>query len=260
MIFIEGGETTIGSEKGNENEKPVFKVEVKPFYLDKHPVTVAQFREFVKSTNYKSQAERFGNSLLFNFNKYKYELREGAYWEYPLGVDGPKAKDDHPVTHVSWNDAMDYAKWAGKRLPTEYEWEYAAKYMHDQNDIYAWGNSVKDENGNYLVNFWQGNFPFKNENLDKYMYSSEVGKFGISNCGLTDMGGNVWEWCLDVYRPYGINDVKIYADSNMKVIRGGSFMCDPDVCHGFRVSARTFCSAETSNFHMGFRCAKGVVE
>lgn len=260
MILIEGGECIIGSESGKENEKPRFRAEVKSFYLDKHPVTVAQFRQFVNATNYITEAEKFGNSLLFNFISNEYELSEGVYWEYPFGKDGDKAKASHPVTHVSWNDAMQYAKWANKRLPTEIEWEYAARYMHNNDDIYAWGNSVKDKKGNYLVNFWQGNFPLKNDELDGYRFTSEVGEFGITNCGLTGMGGNVWEWCADVYRPYDFPETHPNLNKDMKVIRGGSFMCDPKVCHGFRVSARSFTSLETSNFHLGFRCAKGIKE
>lgn len=258
MVYMPSGSVIIGSEKGLYNEAPVFETEVEAFFIDKHPVTVAQFREFVQATEYVTQAERFGNSALFNYDILQYELIDSVNWEYPLGRDKPKAPDDHPVTHVSWNDANAYAKWQGKRLPSEIEWEYAARNAGKTNTQYSWGQRLVDNKGNYLANTWQGGFPINNTLADGYATTSPVGLFGITVCGLTDMGGNVWEWCNDTYNLYEGNSTFYTVDPEAKVIRGGSFMCDSLVCHGYRVSARQFTTSETSNFHMGFRCAKSV--
>ncbi|MDN5204791.1 formylglycine-generating enzyme family protein [Fulvivirgaceae bacterium BMA10] len=258
MVYFEGGRIKIGSEEGLPNEMPVFTTKVNSFFIDKHPVTVAEFRVFVEETGYKTQAENFGNSALFNEEILQYELIDSVTWEYPLGPNKPKAQDDHPVTHVSWNDANAYAKWKGKRLPTEVEWEFAAKNGKNTEDKYSWGNSYADEDGKLKANAWQGGFPYTNLVEDGYKYTSPVGAFGITVCGLTDMGGNVWEWCSDTYKLYEGNPTYFVEDPETKVIRGGSFMCDSLVCHGYRVSARQYTTAETSNFHMGFRCAEDV--
>ena len=258
MIYFDGGYAIMGSEKGLPNEAPVFKTKVSPFFIDKHPVTVAQFREFVRSTGYKTDAEKFSNSALFNFNTYKYELVDSITWRRPLGKNGAPAQDDHPVTHVSWNDASAYAAWAGKRLPTEEEWEYAARGGENASQRYSWGEKLVDKKGKFKANVWEGTFPYYNSTADGYRFTSPVGEFGITSCGLSDMGGNVWEWCSNTYQLYKGNPQTYIVKSHVKVIRGGSFMCDSLICHGYRVSARQFTSQETSNFHMGFRCAMDV--
>ena len=285
MVYFQGGSATTGAEDGLPNERPVFTTEVDDFYLDTHPVTVGQFRAFVRSTGYQTEAEKFGDAGVFKVEKLQQLVREagyqpatmeklsyqgmndlqargwelvaGAYWEHPLGPDRPKAKDDHPVTQVSWNDATAYAQWAGKRLPTEVEWEFAARNGKNTTSQYSWGNELAP-GGVFKANVWEGNFPVMNRQDDQYALTSPVGAFGITACGLSDMGGNVWEWCQDAYRPYeGNADPFQFAETN-KVIRGGSFLCDESFCHGYRVSARTFCSAETGLFHQGFRCARDV--
>ena len=285
MVYFEGGKATIGATDGLPNERPVFTTQVGDFYLDAHPVTVGEFRKFVEATGYQTEAEGYGDAGVFNVDKLQqlvqdagyqvatmeklsyqgmydlqsrgWELVPGAYWEYPLGPDYPKALDDHPVTQVSWNDAVAYAKWAGKRLPTEAEWEYAARSGTNATQQYSWGNELAPD-GVFKANVWEGNFPIANNQADEYYYTSPVGAFGITDCGLSDMGGNVWEWCSDSYRPYvGNTDPFEFSETN-KVIRGGSFLCDKSFCHGYRVSARTFCSAETALFHQGFRCARDV--
>ncbi|GAA0892980.1 formylglycine-generating enzyme family protein [Fulvivirga kasyanovii] len=255
MVYFSGGKITIGSEDGLPNEAPVFQTRVSPFFIDKHPVTVEQFREFVKSTGYKTDAEKFGNSALFNFQIHKYELIDSVNWRYPLGKNASPASDNHPVTHVSWNDARAYASWAGKRLPTEVEWEYAARGGKNSPERYSWGPELADRDGKFFANVWQGTFPYRNTESDGYRFTSPVGEFGITSCGLSDMGGNVWEWCSDTYRLYEGNEQYFKVKDNLKTIRGGSFMCDSLVCHGYRVSARQYTSGETSNFHLGFRCA-----
>ncbi|ELR69548.1 Sulfatase modifying factor 1 precursor (C-alpha-formyglycine- generating enzyme 1) [Fulvivirga imtechensis AK7] len=258
MVYFAGGDITIGSEHGLTNEAPTFEAEIAPFFIDKHPVTVAQFRAFVQTTGYKTDAEKFGNSALFNYKKLIYELVDSVTWQQPLGPNGAPAKDNHPITHVSWNDAMAYASWAGKRLPHEYEWEFAARNGKNTNDKYSWGNSLTDNNGVFKANVWQGHFPDTNTVADDFAHTSPVGAFGITSCGMSDMGGNVWEWCSNIFELYPGNHYPYQKDPNVKVIRGGSFMCDSLVCHGYRVSARQFTSRETSNFHMGFRCAMDV--
>ena len=259
MVYFAGADILIGSESGLANESPVFETKVKPFFIDKHPVTVAQFRKFVKATGYKTDAEKFGNSALFNYKNLRYELVDSVTWQFPFGSKSSPAEDNHPVTHVSWNDAIAYATWTGKRLPHEYEWEFAARNGKNSSDKYSWGNSLIDRNGAFKANVWQGNFPHTNTEADGFPYTSPVGTFGITSCGMSDMGGNVWEWCGNAYELYPGNPYSYQKDPDVKVIRGGSFMCDSLVCHGYRVSARQFTSRETSNFHMGFRCAMDAI-
>ena len=283
MVYFQGNDITIGSADGLPNEQPTFTTSVDDFFIDAHPVTVGEFRKFVKATGYQTEAERFGDAGVFNVEKLQqmvadagyevasmeklsyqgmydlqsrgWELVKGAYWEYPLGPDHPQAQDDHPVTQVSWNDATAYAQWAGKRLPTEVEWEFAARSGTNSQNQYSWGNELAPD-GVFKANVWEGNFPISNNEEDQYRLTSPVGTFGVTQCGLSDMGGNVWEWCSDTYQPYEGNHDPFQFSVQNKVIRGGSFLCDESFCHGYRVSARTFCSAETGLFHQGFRCAK----
>ncbi len=285
MVYFQGGNLKMGAVDGLPNERPVHTVSVDDFYLDTHPVTVGDFRKFVASTGYRTEAEKFGDAGVFNVERLQkmiveagyqvaemeklsyqgmndlqsrgWELVPKAYWEYPLGPSEHRAQDDHPVTQISWNDAVAYAEWAGKRLPTEAEWEYAARSGRNAQRQYSWGNELAPD-GVFKANVWEGNFPITNNEADEFYYTSPVGAFGITDCGLSDMGGNVWEWCSDTYRPYpGSTDSYQTAETD-KVIRGGSFLCDESFCHGYRVSARTFCSAETALFHQGFRCAQDI--
>ncbi len=257
MIYMPGGSVQIGSQNGLSNEWPVHQVNIDPFYLDKSPVTVAQFQEFVEATAYVTEAEQYGNSSVFSFDSAYFYLAEGADWRYPLGQNGQAALLNHPVTQVSWRDAQAYARWAGKRLPTEQEWEYAARYAQGGVTRYAWGNNLIEEN-KYQANTWQGKFPEYNTMQDSFLLTSPVGYFGSNICGLTDMGGNVWEWTTSVYQPYPGNTYSYRVDTLQKVIRGGSFMCDSTYCHGYRVSARQMLSAESAGFHVGFRCAQNI--
>ena len=165
---------------------------------------------------------------------------------------------DHPVVHVSWNDAVAYATWADKRLPTEVEWEHAARGARDNRRPYAWGDSLA-EDGAYKANTWQGIFPVRNTVEDGYLYTSPVGAFGETPLGLTDMGGNVWEWTQNWFRPYADrNEPFSPTVQSEKAQRGGSFLCEPGWCHGYRVSARSHSTPETSLFHVGFRCVMDI--
>ncbi len=258
MVYVPGGVTRIGSDEGPSFERPAFEVEVKPFFLDIHPVTVAGFAQFVKATGYQTQAEKFGSSGVFESANPQWTMVDGANWRYPRGPAKPPAPPDHPVTQVSWNDAVAYCKWIGKRLPTEAEWEHAARNAQNGGPRYAWGGELV-VNGAYMANIWQGHFPVENTIEDEYEYTAPVGLTGLSPLGLTDMGGNVWQWGEDWYRPYELRHTPFTQDENSeKVLRGGSFLCDPKVCHGFRVSARSSSTPETGLNHMGFRCTKDL--
>jgi sulfatase modifying factor 1 len=257
MVYVPGGVTQIGAEDGSADEYPVFAATVRPFFMDVHPVTVAQFRKFVESTSYVTEAERLGDAGVFDTRTSEWRMMRGASWRAPLGKDGPPATDSHPVTQVSWHDASAYADWAGKRLPTEVEWEHAARGGRNSRRKYAWGDALVDR-GIHRANTWQGAFPGHNIAEDGHVYTSPVGVFGVTDLGLSDMGGNVWQWVSDWYGPPG-NTAHVSAGGvGEKVQRGGSFLCHQDFCHGYRVSARSHSSPETALFHVGFRCAKDV--
>jgi len=256
MVYIPGGRTEIGSDSGMPHEQPVFKASVQPFFIDRFPVTVKSYREFITATGYVTQAEKFGDAGIFNDSTRQWELQPGANWAFPLGTDDPPAPDDHPVTQVSWHDAVAYADWAGKRLPTEIEWEYAARLGSDGQ--YPWGDDLI-QNGQFMANVWNGSFPRFNTNADGYATTSPVGQYGVNPIGLSDMGGNVWEWTQDWYRSYADRKKEFYSDStSQKSQRGGSFLCEPGWCHGYRVSARSHSTPETALYHVGFRLVKDL--
>ena len=252
MVFFQAGVFKIGNDAGLPNEAPSHEVTLNAFYIDRSPVTVREFREFIKSTGFRTEAEKFGDAGVFDLKKQQWELKKGATWEYPFG-NSEKAKDDHPVTQVSWNDARAYARWAGKRLPTEAEWEVAARSGEYSSQKFSWGDQVVI-NGRYMANVWQGEFS-DSKTEDGYLYTSPVGAFGENKAGLTDMGGNVWNWCIDVYVAYPGSKHPVQRDETVRVIRGGSFFFDENGENSFSVSGRGFNSSETSLFNTGFRCA-----
>lgn len=215
------------------------------FWIDKDLVSVADFRKFVRATKYKTEAEKFGDAGFFDIKTGQWSLKKGANWEFPLGADSPKAADNHPVTQVSWNDAQAYSKWAGKRLPTKAEYEIAAKNGEDSDQTYSWGEN-DFEAGKYKSNFWQGNFPIINTVKDGFLYTSPIGYFGKTEIGMTDMGGNVWQWVQDwsTEKP----DEKLQC--------GGSYLCDKAVCHGYKIGNTASSTPETSLMHVGFRGVK----
>jgi sulfatase modifying factor 1 len=256
MAYVPGGNVRIGSEEGFEHERPMFWATVKPFFMDKSPVTVGDFRKFLKETDYQTESDKFGNAGIIHESTDKnWILKDGANWEYPLGKDFPIAPDNHPVTQVSWNDATAYAAWAGKRLPHEIEWEHAARNGKNTRDRYTWGNEITIK-GKYLANIWQGTFPNYNDNIDQFTETSPVGYFGENSIGLTDLSGNVWEWCSNYHFDYRslVTENVPSKFKGEKAERGGSFLCEPSWCHGYRVAGRSSSSPETSLFHIGFRC------
>lgn len=253
MVFFAGGEIRLGSDR-LPNESPEFDTVIKPFWLDKYPVTVKQFRSFVSATGFLTDAEQFGDAAVCDISSGNWSLKKGANWKYPLGPGKPAALDNYPVTQVSWNDAVAYCRWAGLRLPTEAEWEFAARNGKNSADLYSWGNSLI-VNNEYKANVWQGG-QFSSQSADGFEYTSPVGYFGTTPSGLTDMGGNVWQWCSDIYRLYKGNSQPYRPDVNTRVIRGGSFLYDQAAALSYSVSFRAANTVETSLFNMGFRCAK----
>ncbi len=257
MVFVPGGFTQIGADDGQELEKPVFWAKINPFYMDEHPVTVFEFRRFVQATGYRTEAENFGNAGFLDEKSKQWTLKDGANWVYPQGKDQPKAVDNHPVTQVSWNDARAYATWAGKRLPYEIEWEHAARNAVNSRTRYPFGDELRTASGTYLANTWNGIFPENDAVSDGFHHTSPVGHYGKTPLGLVDMTGNVWQWCEDWRQNYAdVIQGKSPVNPTEKVQRGGSFLCEPGWCHGYRVSGRSFTSPETALMHVGFRCVK----
>ena len=304
MVWIPGGTFEMGCEildGGMPDESPVHTVELDGFYIDKTEVTNAQFLKFVEATGYVTMAERkpelrslkpgapkreilpderfkMPGSVCLNPNLKKGNLdpEKGVYnwWDYIPGAswrqpEGPgssiEGKMDHPVVHVAWLDAKAYCDWAGKKLPTEAQWEYAARGGL-KGRIYPWGN-VRNPKGKWLHNIWQGDFPFENTEDDGYRTSAPVGTFPPNRFGLYDMSGNVWEWVADYYRPdyYQHSPLKNppgpkssldpqEPDIIKRVQRGGSFMCSDSYCVAYRNSARMKGEEDTGAFHTGFRC------
>ena len=254
MVAFDGGTFMMGSNTGTALEQPAHKVTVESFKIDKNPVTVERFAAFVNTTKYITDAEKFGDSGVFNTQSQQWELKKGAYWLYPLGREKDKAIANHPVTQVSWNDAQAYCIYVGKRLPSEAEWEYAARNAGKSTSIYSWGDELI-VNGKHNANVWQGNSISDIQGADGYVYTSPVGHYGTSPAGLTDMGGNVWNWCEDAFSPYPGNNQSMEENSENKVMRGGSFFYDQNNEMSFTVTYRAPNTSETSLFNIGFRCA-----
>jgi len=261
MVYIPSGTSTIGSTDGKEHESPPFEKEIAGFYLDKAPVTVAEFRSFIQATKHIPQDEVYGNSSVFDFQQQQWILLDGANWQYPLADITKPAEDNHPVTHVSLSDVQAYLAWVGKRLPTEFEWEHAAKLGINSNQRFSWGDSLKTKD-RYLANTWTGTFPSENTVEDGFLLTSPIGYFGANSLGLLEMGGNVWEWTSSVYQAYPNAEQSLVQKINMSppayTLKGGSFMCHKSYCEGYRVSGRSQTTAESSLFHLGFRGAKDL--
>lgn len=278
MVMLPGGEFLMGSDDtqgfASDGEGPVRRVRVAPFLIDVHAVTNNQFAAFVDATGYVTEAERLGWSYVFA-GFLPAALRRGAprpehtpwwcgvaeaSWRRPEGPGSSLAgREDHPVVHVSWNDAEAYCRWTGGRLPTEAEWEYAARGGLEQRR-YPWGDEL-DANDRYRCNIWRGAFPTKNTAADGFRSTAPVGAFEPNGFGLYNMSGNVWEWCADWWSVGHDASVAAVnptgpATGRDKVIRGGSYLCHDSYCNRYRVAARTANSADSSSGHMGFRCVR----
>ncbi len=257
MVEVAGGMFRMGTDNGFPYEGPAHQVTVRPFAIDTHEVTVSQFGRFVRATGYKTEAERYGWSGVFDVKAAEWTRSDGADWQRP---DGPasSAPPDEPVTQVSWADAGAYCKWAGKRLPTEAEWEFAARGGKDEP--YAWGHQLRP-GGKPAGNWWQGTFPAHNTVEDGYLRRAPVGRFPPNGYGLYDMAGNVWEWTQDWFSENGyatqpVIDPRGPDTGSERVIRGGSWMCSENYCTGYRVAARSHSAPDSGLNNLGFRCAR----
>jgi len=258
MVRVPAGEARIGSDRGRPDEAPSFQAQIAAFDLDRTPVTVAAFARFVKSRGFVTEAERLGGGAVMTFGTGQWKLMPGATWRHPLGPQGAASVADHPVTQVSWNDATAYCAAQGKRLPSEVEFEYVSRLGAGKGNDHAFGDALM-KNGRYRANVWTGVFPMINSAKDGYATTSPVGAFGETALGLSDLAGNVWEWTSDWYRPYAERHQAWPAGQpGEKVQRGGSFLCDPTHCYGFRVTARGHATPDSSHLHVGFRCARDV--
>jgi formylglycine-generating enzyme required for sulfatase activity len=299
MVWVPGGTFRMGSEAFYPEERPVRHVAVDGFWMDRHPVTNAQFRRFVQETGYLTVAERAPNpadypnalpeflvpgSLVFQRTEGPVDLRNwanwwtwraGACWRHPEGPGSSIAKRGrHPVVHVAYADVQAYCAWAGKRLPSEAGWEFAARGGLD-GATFSWGEEEFPAD-KPMVNAWQGEFPWQNLARDGYPGTSPVGAFPANGYGLFDVTGNVWEWtddwyaarhgqagehpCCMAHNPRGGREEESYDPAQpevripRKVIKGGSFLCAPNYCFRYRPAARQAQMLDTGTCHLGFRC------
>jgi len=278
MVSIPKGKFLMGSndiERFKEDkEEPVQSIEVPSFMIEKYSVTNDDFSHFVEDTGYKTDAEKYNWSFVFHLNlsqtlKNKSKKVKNVEWWYAVEKacwfkpEGPgsniKHRGNHPVVHISWNDAIAYCQWSGKRLPSEVEWEYAARGGLVQKK-YPWGDEL-NPGGEYVCNIWQGKFPYINTKEDGYLNTAPVDSFPPNNFGIYNLSGNVWEWCLNNFNDKFDNSKKVKYSAytpSFKTIRGGSFLCHSSYCNRYRVSARTANTIDTSSANMGFRCALSV--
>jgi len=300
MIPIPGGTFLMGSDQFYPEERPVHEVTVDGFWIDPLQVTVAEFARFVDATGYVTLAERpldpadypeadpellVPGSLVFQRTRGPVPLDDyrhwwayvpGASWRRPLGQDSSvEERRDHPVTHVVWEDAQAYAAWAGKELPTEAEWEYAARGGLE-GKTFTWGDEFAP-GGRMMANTWQGEFPWQNTLDDGFEGTSPVGSFPANGFGLYDMAGNVWEWTEDFFRPRHpdeprhaccgpVANPRVTSPNQSfdltqpggtiarRVIKGGSHLCAPSYCLRYRPAARQAHALDSSTSHLGFRC------
>jgi len=260
MILIKSASFQMGSDDGLPYESPIHTVELDAFLIDETEVTVAEFAEFVKATNYKTEAEKFGWSGVFDFETGEWTRVDGANWRNPEGGN-VTAKENEPVSQISWNDANEFAKWAGKRLPTEAEFELAARGGL-VGKKYAWGDELRP-NGKPVANWWQGKFPDKNTREDGFLSRAPVKSFAPNGYGLYDMTGNVWEWTADwfdenYYESSPKKNPKGAANGEEKAIRGGSFLCAENHCSNYRVASRSHSTPDSGLNNLGFRCVRDV--
>ena len=298
MVRIPGGTFRMGSDRHYPEEAPAHRVTVAPFWIDRTPVTNRQFKQFVAATGYVTVAEIAPDpqdypgalphmlkpgSLVFTPPSHPVDLRDwsqwwrfefGADWRHPFGRGKPRAPPDHPVVHIAYQDAEAYATWAGKELPAEAEWEFAAQGGLDGAE-FAWGDELTPD-GRHMANTWQGAFPRENLATDGYTRTSPVMAFPPNAYGVHDMIGNVWEWTADWFSPRHTADASKpccipenprggpQADScdpcqpssriPRKVVKGGSHLCAPNYCRRYRPASRHAQQIDSGMGHIGFRC------
>jgi formylglycine-generating enzyme required for sulfatase activity len=279
MVELPGGTFAMGSADlwtyPADGEGPVHEVTLASFRIDATAVTNARFSEFVGATGYRTDAERLGWAFVFaGLLPDDFEPTRGVaaapWWRQVYGADwahpeGPQSdvgdRADHPVVQVSWQDAAAYCAWAGVRLPTEAEWEYAARGGL-AGAVFPWGND-REPDGEHRMNVWQGTFPTKNTLDDGFLGTAPVDSFAPNGFGLYNMTGNVWEWCADWYDPgyYARSPVENPTGPRAgtdRVMRGGSYLCHASYCNRYRVSARSANGPDSSVGNLGFRCAGDI--
>ncbi len=277
MVYLPAGDFLMGTgdQQGypNDGEGPVRQVTVKPFYIDPYAVSNERFAAFVQATGYVTEAERVGWSFVFvgllppDFLPTRavsaapwWRQVYGADWRHPEGPHSHlRDRLDHPVIQVSWQDAQAYCQWAGLRLPTEAEWEYAARGGLEQQQ-YPWGNE-REPAGQHRMNVWQGRFPERNTLADGYLGTAPVTAFPPNGYGLYNMTGNVWEWCSDWFSAdYHLKGPRRSPKGppfgTAKVMRGGSYLCHASYCFRYRVAARSSNTPDSATGNLGFRCAR----
>jgi len=278
MVSLPGGTFLMGTDYADafpqDGEGPVREVNLNPFRIDKYPVTNDRYREFIVATGYRTEAEIFGWSFVFWAHVSKIRFNElvedtvaaapwwckvpGAHWNAPEGPGSHlENRGDHPVVHVSWNDAQAYCRWTGQRLPTEAEWEYAARGGLQQK-LYPWGDKLRPD-GEHRCNIWQGEFPRNDTGEDGYTGTSPVDAFPPNGFGLYSTTGNTWEWCEDWFDPdfhrtASRDNPKGPATGSARVMKGGSFLCHKSYCNRYRVAARSSNTPDSSTSNIGFRC------
>ena len=277
MILLPGGEFLMGTDYERaftaDGEGPIRPVTLSPFAIDTYPVTNKDFAAFVDATGYRTESEVFGWSFCFWMHLPPERLDElvedtvaaapwwckvqGADWAHPEGPGSDiTTRPNHPVVHVSWNDAAAYAAWAGKQLPTEAQWEYAARGGLVQK-LYPWGDELTPE-GRHLCNIWQGEFPRVDTGEDGFRGACPVDAFPPNGYGLYSITGNVWEWCADWFSPQvdplPQRDPAGPPHGEVKAMRGGSFLCHASYCNRYRVAARTSNTPDSAASNIGFRC------
>lgn len=281
LIQLEGGRFLMGTDSADgfpdDGEGPIRQVEVAPFYMAPYAVTNREFAAFVEATRYVTEAERFGWSYVFHLLASEETQKQvanvpqqtpwwlvvpGAYWACPEGPDSSvEERMNHPVVHVSWHDAAAYCDWAGVRLPTEAEWEYAARGgLHQKT--YPWGDLLKPD-ADHRCNIWQGKFPVKNNASDGYIGTAPVDAYAPNGFGMYNVSGNVWEWCADWFSPSYHRDTPSLNPRQDKPtprrsMRGGSYLCHRSYCNRYRVAARSGNTPDSSTGNCGFRVARGL--
>ncbi len=279
LVTLRGGRFLMGTDDEvgfpDDAEGPVREVTISPFRVDKFPVTNERFQEFVRATGYVTEAEEFGWSFVFRNFVPRVLLTRGmartvpglewwyavdrATWFKPEGKGSNiRTRMDHPVVHITWRDADRYCEWAGLRLPTEAEWEYAARGGL-VGKRYVWGDELTP-NGKHMCNIWQGDFPTRNTAADGFQGTCPVKSFSPNEFGLYTVAGNVWEWCtdfwsVDFHTKGPIVDPAGPPTGKLRVMRGGSYLCHSSYCNRYRVAARTSNTPDSSTGNLGFRCA-----
>lgn len=281
-VRLDGGTFWMGTDTNEgfpaDGEGPIREVHVDPFYIDRHPVTNEQFAEFTRATGYRTESERHGWSFVFEGHLAPEERARlvsdrapgvnwwckvnGADWAHPEGPDtSVTARPHHPVVHVSWHDASAYCAWAGKRLPTEAEWEYASRGGLEQK-IYPWGDEL-EPGGVHLCNVWQGDFPNTDLGLDGFTATAPVDSFPPNGYGLFTITGNAWQWCHDWFHPsHHIAATRSNpagpSSGTARVMKGGSYLCHRSYCNRYRVAARTANTPDSATTNITFRCVRDV--